>query len=120
MKYMVLMYSDPAETRAMSTSDREAVRHTHEALHADESGAMLNGAGLAYPDDTTTIRLDNGTPVTIEGPFAPGREQLTAYYVIDCQSAEHAAAIATRVLDFHVTAVEVREIHDSFGMQPTE
>jgi hypothetical protein len=118
MKYMVLMYSEPAETKAMSASDREAVRRRHEALHADESEAMLNGAGLAYPERTMTIRLDSGRPVASEGPFMAGREQLTAYYVIDCESAEHAASIAERILDFHVTAMEVREIHDWFGMGP--
>ncbi len=117
MKYMVLMYSDPAETKAMSAADREAVRHRHEALHADEAGAMLNGAGLAYPEQTTTIRLSGDRPVATQGPFLEANEQLTAYYVIDCENAERAAAIAERVLDFHVTAVEVREIHDWFGMK---
>jgi hypothetical protein len=52
MKYMVLMYSDPAQTKTMSAADREAVRHRHEGLHADEAGAMLTGAGLAYPEET--------------------------------------------------------------------
>jgi hypothetical protein len=118
MRYMVLMYSDPAGTRAMSAADRDAVRRRHEALHAAESKAMLNGAGLAYPEDTTTIRLDNNEPVVGSGPFVAAKEQLTAYYVIDCESAEQATAIAGRVLDFHVTAVELREIHDSFGMTP--
>ena len=114
--YVVLMYSDPAKTKAMSAADREAVRRRHEALHAEESGVMLNGAGLAYPERTITTRLDRGGPVVSEGPFVTAREQLTAYYVIDCQSAEHAASIGERILDFHVTAVEVREIHDWFGM----
>jgi len=118
MRYMVLMYSDPAQTKAMSTSDREVVRRRHEALHAEESGSMLNGAGLAYPERTTTIRLGGGGPVASEGPLVAAREQLTAYYVIDCESAARAASIAERILDFHVTAVEVREIHDCFGMDP--
>jgi hypothetical protein len=39
--------------------------------------------------------------------------------VIDYASPERARAIAARVLDFHVTAVEVRTIHDSFGMGDT-
>jgi|1186.fasta_scaffold650434_2 hypothetical protein len=81
MKYMVLMYSDPAATRAMSATDREAVRLRHEALDADASVVMLNGAGPAYPDRTTT----------------------------------QASSIAGRILDFHVTAVEVCEIHDWFA-----
>jgi hypothetical protein len=116
MKYLLLMYSDPAETKVMSAAERETVRRRHEALHADESVALLNGAGLAYPEHTTTLRLDNDTPVATQGPFTTTKQQLTAYYVIDCDSAQQAISIAERVLDFHVTTVEVREIHDWFGM----
>ncbi|MBP2705482.1 YciI family protein [Microbispora sp. RL4-1S] len=118
MKYMVLMYADPAATEAMSAAERADVSRRHEALHRDLAGTgeMLNGAGLAYPRDTTTIRRDGDGSVTAEGPFAEAAEQLTAYYVVDCASPERARAIAERVVDFHVVAVEVRPIHDSFGM----
>ena len=34
-------------------------------------------------------------------------------------ASDRARAIAGRVLDFHVTAVEIRPIHDSFGMGGT-
>ena len=37
-------------------------------------------------------------------------------YVLECESAERAREIAARVLDFHVVAVEVRPVHDWFGM----
>ena len=56
---MVLRYSDPAATEAMSASERADVARRHEALHHRDlagSGEMLNGAGSAYPKDTTTIR----------------------------------------------------------------
>ncbi len=58
MKYLVLMYADPAATEAMSAEDRAAVFRRHEALHRDleNTGEMLNGAGLDYPENTTTIR----------------------------------------------------------------
>jgi hypothetical protein len=36
--------------------------------------------------------------------------------VIDCVTAERARSIAERMLDDHVTAVELRRIHDSAGM----
>ena len=78
MKYMVLMYSDPAKTKAMSAEGREAVRHRHEALHADEAGAMFNRPGLAYPDQTTTIRLSGDRPAATQRPFLEANEQLTA------------------------------------------
>ncbi|MFF3559227.1 YciI family protein [Streptomyces sp. NPDC002574] len=120
MKYMVLMYADPAATEAMSAAQRAEVFRRHEALHQDlaGSGEMLNGAGLAYPKDTTTIRWrgDGSVSATTDGPFAEAAEQLTAYYVIECASPERAREIAERVVDFHVVAVEVRAVHDSFGM----
>jgi hypothetical protein len=121
MKYMVLMYSDPAATAAMSASDRAAIARKHEALRQDlaDSGEMLNGAGLADPKDTTTIRWHEDGTTSTDGPFTAAGEQLTAYYMVDCASPERARAIAERVLDFHVTAAEVRPIHDSFGIGAT-
>jgi len=118
MKYMVLMYSNPAQTKAMSASELDAVMRKHNALRDEltESGELLSGAGLAYPEDTTTIRLRAGAGVAVAGPLMESDEQLTAYYVFECADVERARHIAEGVLDFHVTAVEVRAIHDSVGM----
>lgn len=102
---MILMYADPAATAAMSVSERAEVARRHEALHQDLAGTgeMLNGAGLAYPKDTTTIRWRADGSTSVEGPLTGVTEQLTAYYVVDCASPERAHEIANR-------------IHDSFGM----
>ncbi|MEY9926594.1 hypothetical protein ABH926_001216 [Catenulispora sp. GP43] len=119
MKFMVLMYADPAATAAMTAEQRADVFARHEALHADlgETGELLNGAGLVFPKDTTTLRWQpDAGPAAAEGPFAEATEHVTAYYVLECESAERAREIAARVLDFHVVAVEVRPIHDWFGM----
>jgi hypothetical protein len=115
MKFMVLMYADPNTTAAMTPEQREEVFTRHEALHADlgETGELRNGAGLVFPKDTTTLRWQ-GEATT--GPLAEAAEHLTAYYVLECETPERANEIAARVLDFHVTAVEVRAIHDWFGM----
>ncbi|MFF7209738.1 YciI family protein [Streptomyces sp. NPDC008238] len=121
MKYMVLMYADPAATEAMTAEERAEVFRRHERLHEDLAGTgeMLNGAGLALPRDTTTIRGhgDGARPATTPGPLSTATEQVTAYYVIDCASPERALEIAGRVVDFHVVAVEVRPVHDAFGME---
>jgi hypothetical protein len=118
MKYMVLMYADPAATEAMTPEQRADVFRRHEALHRDleGSGELLNGAGLAYPRDTTVLRGQDGGSTASTGPLAEAEVHLTAYCIVDCESAERAGAIAERVLDFHVVAVEVRPVHDSFGM----
>ena len=119
MKYLVLMYADPEATVAMTADERAEVFSRHDALHADLAGTgeMLNGAGLALPEDTTTLRWQpDGPVVAARGPFTAAELHPTAYYVVDCASPERAREIAERVLDFHVVAVEVRPVHDSLGM----
>ncbi|MEZ0111851.1 hypothetical protein ABH920_005869 [Catenulispora sp. EB89] len=119
MKFMVLMYADPATTAALTPAERTDVFTRHEALHKDleGTGEMLNGAGLALPADTTTLRWQrDAAPAASDGPHAAAAEHVTAYYVVECESADRAKEIAARVLDFHVVAVEVRPIHDWFGM----
>ena len=119
MKYMVLMYADFTATAAMTPEQRTDVFTRHEALHRDlaATGEMLNGAGLHAPEDTTTLRWHRDAEASEDsGPFMESVEHLTAYYVVECESAERAREIASRVVDFHVVAVEVRPIHDWFGM----
>lgn len=142
MTYMVLMYADPAATEAMSARERAEVFHRHEALHQDLAGTgeLVDGVGLAHPRDTTTLRWPGAASPEAEaappapavgpeapasppdpapaaqGPFVEAAERLTACYVIECATPRRARDIAERVLDFHVVAVEVRPIHDTFGM----
>jgi hypothetical protein len=113
MKYMLLMYADPNETKTMTASSREIIARKHKALveKLTESGELINGAGLDYPWDTIAIRWNQGESIQTYGPFTPAQEHLTAYYVIDCESSDRACELAKELLDFHVTAVEVRRIH---------
>jgi hypothetical protein len=115
MKYMVLMYSVPAETKAMSREDLDVVLRKHEALRASltASGELRGGAGLAFPEDTRNLRLIDGIAVTDDGPLVDATVHLTAYYVVDVADRDRVLAIAEGLLDSHVTAVEVRYIHDS-------
>ena len=123
MRYAILMYADPAYTVAMPREELEQVGRKHEALRAQltGSGELRGGEGLVLPADTTVVRLrDNSTGSRVEsrvesraGPLTAEREQLTAWYVVECADAERARQIAEHILDTHVTAVEVRAIHDS-------
>lgn len=118
---MVLMYADPAATAAMTAQERAEVFARHEALHRDlaDGGELRNGAGIAFPQDTVTLRWQrDAAPAVSGGPlFEPeSGAHLSAYYVVECASLERAREIAERVLDFHVVAVEVRPVHDTFGM----
>ena len=117
MRYAALMYAVPAETEAMSDADLAAVARKHEAIRKEltASGELVGGSGLALPDETTLLRLGgDGSAVATAGPLAAdATEHLTAYYEIDCETVERAREIAARLLDDHVTSVELRRIHDA-------
>jgi hypothetical protein len=113
VKYILLMYADPAETKAMSSQQRDIVARKHEGVVAEltASGELLDGAGLDYPWDTLTMHWSEDDVTVTQGPLVSGPCQLTAYYVVRCDGPDHARKIAVQLLDFHVTAVEVRRIH---------
>jgi hypothetical protein len=115
---MLLMYAEPAQTQVMSAADRNAVGRKHAALRAElsKSGELVGGDGLAYPADTTTVRLEAGSVVTSPGPLLSSSIQLTAHYLVDCGGPDRARAIAVSILDSHVTAIEVRPVHDSVDL----
>jgi hypothetical protein len=115
MKYALLMYTDPDETKAMSTADFDEVMRKHEALRTEltESGELVGGDGLAFPEETRTLRLRDGAVAVTDGPLVEAGEHLSAYYLVDCENGARAITIGEELLDFHVTAVEVRQIHDS-------
>ena len=115
MRYAVLMYSVPADTKAMTQDDLDVVIEKHAALRDEltESGELVGGAGLVLPEDTTTLRWSDGEVLRASGPLVEGDEHMTAFYLVDCADRDRALAIGERVLDFHVTSVEVREVHDT-------
>jgi hypothetical protein len=114
MKYALLMYAEPEQTRAMSEATRDVVLRKHEKLREEltDSGELVGGAGVALPDETVVLRLGSDGVVAHDGPLATDMvEHLTAYYEVDCDTVDRAREIAARTLDDHVTAVEVRRIH---------
>ena len=117
MKYALLMFSDPDRTRAMPEDEVDKILRKHDALRDDltRSGELLNGAGLAYPDETVVLRQGPEEVVSSRGALSDATEHLTAYYVVECESPDRARQIAERTLDHHVTVVELREIHDWAG-----
>lgn len=114
MRYVILMYADPARTQAMTPDELAEMGEKHRRLRDElvPAGEIIGGAGLVLPDATTWLRWEGpeGT-----GPLVPGREQITAYYELECSSAERVREIAAGLLDFHVTAVELRPVHDWVG-----
>ena len=118
MKYMLLVHHDEKSFRQRPEAERqgmlqESVRLAQQ-LHA--SGHYLGAAPLHPSEETTCVRVRDGRPVVIDGPFAETREQLGGYFLVDVKDLDEAIAIAARIPGARIGTVEVRRVTEVVGL----
>jgi hypothetical protein len=117
VKYVVLIYSNPATWEVMPQAERDRVMGIHNRLIEEltESGELLRVDGLTHPVNTRTIRVRDGVPAVTDGPFSEAKEQLAGVWTLDCESLERAIEIAAPVAEYDI--VEVRPLMDLGGAE---
>ena len=112
MKYMLLIYNNPAFYEAWSEEDRTALFSDVDQIMTElrESGELVAGEALADGSNTRTVRVRDGVPAVTDGPFAEAKEQMVGYITVDCDSEERAVQIAARWPDARYFAMEVRPV----------
>ena len=99
MKYILLIYGDPALRDAMTEADMQAEMAAHSAYGKalTEASAYAGGEAL-YPATTaTTVRVRDGKPLVTDGPFAETHETLGGFYIIDVPNLDDAIAWAAKL-----------------------
>jgi hypothetical protein len=111
MKYMLLTYGIPATGANIDG--------TEDTLLAEivETGEWVDRAPLANPALTRTVRVLDGAVGTTDGPFAAVAEQLTGYWLVDCESMGRAIELAALLPVAGTVAIEVRPLMDPSGME---
>jgi hypothetical protein len=98
MRYMLLMYS--RETPEGPTADEvDALIRDHSALVTDakRKGVLLGVEGLKPTATATTVRMEDGKALVLDGPFAETKEQLAGYYILECRDLDEAVEWAKRM-----------------------
>ncbi|HEX3689570.1 MAG TPA: YciI family protein [Solirubrobacteraceae bacterium] len=95
MKYALLIYTPPGMVDHFSNGELEAMSAEYYAL-ADES-TCLGGGQLEDVATATTVRVDDGTTLTTDGPFAETKEVFAGYYIFDLDNLDAAIELAARV-----------------------
>ena len=110
MKYMLLIYNNPATYEAWTEDERSALFGDVDALMAEltESGELLGGEALLDAGLAKTVRVRDGVPAVTDGPFVEAKEQFAGYLAVDCVSIDRAVEIAARWPDAKHFAMEVR------------
>jgi hypothetical protein len=98
MRYMFLIYSreHPAE---LSEEKFEQLRAAHYAVMDEaRSKGIFEAAEPLRPTTTaTTVRMEGGKPLILDGPFAETKEQLAGYYILDCDNLDEAISWAAKI-----------------------
>jgi hypothetical protein len=112
MRYLLLLYGDPATEAAMGPEGRATMVEDHRRFSAAlrDRGAMVLGEALEGPEETRTVRFDGDTPIVTDGPFLEAKEALGGLYVLECAGREEAIDLAKQVPRSPGLVVEVSPI----------
>ena len=119
MKYLLMIYQNPAAWQAMPESEKKDFMSEAGAI-VDEliaSGEWVGGEGLAGPATAASVRVRDGVPAVTDGPFAEAKEQVVGYCIVDCESRDRAIEIAIRWPDARRWGMEVRPILSPDGVE---
>lgn len=110
MKYMLLMYNNPAEAPTYTAEEQKAVMQEWFAFNteAQAAGVMVSYDGLAPVTEARSLKVRGGEAVITDGPFAETREQLGGFYILDCKDIDEALAWAAKIPSAQYGTIEVR------------
>ncbi len=113
MKYMLLIYNDPARQPAFGTPEFQQMMGGYFALNErlKADGVLRGGEGLKGVETATSLRIKGGKVETMDGPFAETKEHLGGYYIIEVGSRRRTDLCGADPIGRHGT-IEVRPLMD--------
>ncbi|WP_225026539.1 YciI family protein [Xinfangfangia pollutisoli] len=112
MKYMALIYEDPAGAPPAGSPDWGPLMQRYMALAQalQAEGKWIAGEGLAGPETATTLRRRGGQLETMDGPFAETREHLGGFYLFEAADLDEALAWAAQIPSVDWGSIELRPV----------
>lgn len=112
MNYLLMLYVDESAWQTMTPAEREQGQAAYAAYtEALAKAGALQGANRLQPTaSATTVRLVDGKPQVLDGPYADSKEQLGGYYLIDAPDLDAAMAWAARCPTASHGVVELRPV----------
>jgi hypothetical protein len=98
MRYMMLIYSKHSPD-GPSPEEGQQIRERHCAVieEATRKGVLRGVEPLAPIVTATTVRVQDGKTLVMDGPFAETKEQLAGYYIIECENLDEAIEWAAKI-----------------------
>jgi hypothetical protein len=120
MKYLVMIYSNPASRAAwsgFSDAEKSAGLREYAALVEELAGTgeLVVTEALADPSHARRPSVAV-SPLPGDGPFAEAKEQLAGFFLVECAGMERALEIAARIPEARHGLVQVRPTMTYDGM----
>jgi hypothetical protein len=99
VRFLILLRGDEAAEDELSKEELQAIVAGHLALarRLRDAGVLVEGAGLRPSSESRVVHLDRDPPLVADGPFAETKEQLGAFYLVDCADLDEALAWVEQV-----------------------
>src|SRR3954447_17805533 len=114
MKYILMDYVNEAGWPQLPKEEQErwlgAYRAYMEAMA--KAGVLQSSGGLKPTSTATTVRVANGQPQGLDGPYTDSKEQLGGFHIIDVAALDAAISWAARSPTALHGVVEVRPLWD--------
>jgi hypothetical protein len=115
MKYMLLIHQGTTplpqtnEWASLSQDEQAAVYADYKAIN--ETPGVTSGLQMQPPETATTVRVQDGTTLTTDGPFVETKAALGGYLFFEADDLDAAIELAARVPAARMGgAIEVRPI----------
>jgi len=114
MRYLCLIYLDEKHLAAMPQVEMDALNAKHLALNEDllKSGHFIEAEALTPGSCATCVRVRNGRPTVVDGPYAETKEMVAGFYLIEARDLNEAIQVAARLPSAPLGTVEVRPCRD--------
>src|SRR3954462_7348883 len=102
MKYMLLIHQgttptprDPEAWARLPEEEQQAVFAAYQQLN--QTPGVTPGVQMGDPETATTVRVENGSTLTTDGPFVDTKEALGGYLFFEADDLDAAIELAARI-----------------------
>jgi hypothetical protein len=111
MKYMLQIYSSSARSEFDSLPEEQQKAIYGEYMAISQAPGVTGGDQLQPAATATTVRVQDGSTLTTDGPFIETKEEFGGYYLFEADDLDAAIELAARIPAARMGgAVEVRPV----------
>lgn len=115
MQFVLLIYQGTTPLpntdawESLPTDEQKAIYADYASLN--KTPGLTPGLPLGLPESAKTVRVENGTTMTVDGPYVDTKGAVAGYSVFEADSIDAAIDLATRIpAARYGGAIEIRPV----------